>query len=103
MPKVEKGKSHNHGWKIAEHHRGKLLGPNSWEAILNQRKVRLSKKADKLKVPVESLPEYFTTPLMIAISLGTNAGNLAATARDLRVPINMIRYYDPRRKLKMVN
>ena len=78
---------------------GKILGPNSWEAILHARLSKLRKKTGLSDGELKAMPEYFLTPETIEIALARNSGNIMKTARDLRVDTNMIRYYDPRKKL----
>lgn len=101
---AHKGRKHTEEWKRnhAAAMQGKILGPNSWEAILDQRRARLHRKTGLSNAEIEGMPEYFTTPEMIELALGRNSGNRMKTARELRIPENMVRYYDPRRKLSMV-
>lgn len=103
LSKAHKGYKHTEEWKKnhAKIMTGKILGPNSWEALQNQRLERIMRKFGVSEDIAKTYPEYFTTPEMIELALGRNSGNKAATARALRIPVNMVRYYDPRKKLNV--
>ncbi len=103
LSKAHKGYKHTEAWKKnhAAIMTGKILGPNSWEALQNQRLERIMRKFKVSEEIAKTYPEYYVTPEMIELAVARNSGCMSAAARELRVPINMIRYYDPRKKLNV--
>lgn len=103
LSKAHKGYRHTEEWKRrhAEIMTGKILGPNSPEAIRNQRLSRIMRKYQVSAEVAVTFPEYFTTPEMIELAIARNSGSQSAAARELNVPVNLIRYYDPRKKLNV--
>lgn len=100
---ARKGLRHSKEW--CENHSklltGKFRGPVPRDEMLALRRARYQKKADTLGIPVEQLPEYYTTPEMIDVALAQTNQNKAKAARLLGVTIGIVYYHcHPRNKVQ---